>query len=72
MAQKLEETFEYSAAKEVANEIFRYTGIDIPYSEVFYITRCLLTGKKLLDIGSTVNDAHVKELVERVLIAVDE
>lgn len=72
MAQKLEETFEYSAAKEVANEIFRYTGMDIPYSEVFYITQCLLTGKKLLDIGSTVNDAHVKELVEKVLIAVDE
>ncbi len=72
MAQKLEETFEYSAAKEVANEIFRYTGLDIPYSEVFYITQCLLTGKKLLDIGSTVNDAHVKELVEKVLIAVDE
>ena len=72
MAQKLEETFEYSAAKEVANEIFRYTGMDIPYSEVFYITQCLLTGKKLLDIGSTVNDAHVKELVEKVLVAVDK
>lgn len=72
MAQKLEETFEYSAAKEVANEIFRYTGMDIPYSEVFYITQCLLTGKKLLDIGSTVNDAHVKDLVEKVLVAVDE
>ena len=72
MAQKLEETFEYSAAKEVANEIFRYTGLDIPYSEVFYITQCLLTGKKLLDIGSTVNDAHVKDLVEKVLVAVDE
>lgn len=28
MAQKLEETFEYGAAKEIANEIFRYTGID--------------------------------------------
>lgn len=72
MAQKLEETFEYSAAKEVANEIFRYTGMDIPYSEVFYITQCLLTGKKLLDIGSTVNDAHVRELVEKVLVAVDK
>ncbi|WP_295165033.1 BglG family transcription antiterminator [Selenomonas sp. F0473] len=70
-AQKLEETFEYGAAKEVANEIFRYTGIDVPYSEVFYITQCLLTGKKLMDIGSTVNDAHVKELVEKVLDAVD-
>ena len=71
MAQKLEETFEYGAAKEIANEIFRYTGIDIPYSEVFYITQCLLAGKKLMDIGSTVNDTHIKELVEKVLDAVD-
>lgn len=72
MAQKLEDTFEYSAAKEILNKILNSIGVDIPYSEVFYLTQCLLTGKKLLDAGSGVNDERVKELVEKVLVDVDK
>ncbi|MDD6381925.1 BglG family transcription antiterminator [Mitsuokella sp.] len=72
LAQKLENTFEYVCAKDVANELFRYIGVDLSYSEVFYLTRCLLTSKKLLDIGDSINDEHMKQLVEKVLTAVDD
>ena len=71
MAQKLEETFEYGAAKEIANELFRYAGLDLPYSEVFYLTQCLLTGKKLMNLSGMVNDVHIADLVGKVLAEVD-
>lgn len=72
LAQKLENTFEYVCAKDIANELFRYIGVDLSYSEVFYLTRCLLTSKKLLDIGDSINDEHMKQMVEKVLAAVDD
>lgn len=71
MAQKLEDTFEYGAAKEIANELFRYAGIDLPYGEVFYLTQCLLTGKKLMNLNGMVNDVHIADLVTKVLAEVD-
>lgn len=72
VAQKLEAAFEYNAAKEISNKILDSIDVDIPYSEVFYLTQCLLTGKKLLNVGTVVNDEHIKDLVEKILVDVDE
>ena len=48
MAGKMTDSFEFSIAKELANKIFSSMGIDVAYSEVFYITQCLMTSKKLV------------------------
>ncbi|MBR3050594.1 MAG: transcription antiterminator [Selenomonadaceae bacterium] len=47
VAQELEKSFEYRIAKEMVNTLYKATGKDIPYNEVFYLSKCLLTGKKL-------------------------
>lgn len=47
MAQEIENSFEYRIAKEIVNLLLESTGNDIPYNEVFYIAKCLLTSKKL-------------------------
>jgi len=47
VAQELEKSFEYRIAKEMINALYKATGKDIPYNEVFYLSKCLLTGKKL-------------------------
>ena len=47
VAQELETSFEYRIAKEMVNYLLKATGKDIPYNEVFYISKCLLASKKL-------------------------
>lgn len=47
VAQELETSFEYRIAKEMVNYLLKSTGKDIPYNEIFYISKCLLAGKKL-------------------------
>ena len=47
VAQELEKSFEYRIAKEMVNALYKATGKDIPYNEVFYLSKCLLTMKML-------------------------
>ena len=60
VAQELEKSFEYRIAKEMVNALYNATGKDIPYNEVFYLSKCLLTGKKL-----SVTPESVKEKIFR-------
>lgn len=60
VAQELEKSFEYRIAKEMVNALYKATGKDIPYNEVFYISKCLLTSKKL-----SVGSASAKENIFR-------
>ncbi len=72
LAQQLEEKFEYSAAKDIVSELFRYTGVDVSYSEVYYITQCLLTSKKLVNVDESVNKEHVRALVHKILLSIKD
>lgn len=72
LAQKLEVSFEHDTAKQIANRICEKLAIDLPFSEVFYLTQCLLTGKKFHDGEKGLNDDHVRQLVETILDRVDE
>ena len=72
LAQKLEVSFEHDTAKKIANSINEKLSIDLPFSEVFYLTQCLLTGKKFHDGESGLNDDHIRQLVETILDRVDE
>ena len=72
LAQKLEVSFENDTAKKIANRIHEKLSIDLPFSEVFYLTQCLLTGKKFHDGEKGLNDDHVRQLVETILDRVDE
>ena len=56
VAQELEKSFEYRIAKEMVNALFKATGKDIPYNEVFYISKCLLTSKKLSLTPDTIKE----------------
>ena len=56
VAQELEKSFEYRIAKEMVNALYNATGKDIPYNEVFYLSKCLLTGKKLSITPETVKE----------------
>ncbi|BEU86716.1 transcriptional regulator LicR [Selenomonas sp. TAMA-11512] len=67
----LEESFEYSAAKDFAAALLHEGGLDIPHSEIYYLTQCLMTGKKLLRMAGEVNDARVGRIVDALLVKVD-
>lgn len=60
VAQELEKSFEYRIAREMVNALYKATGKDIPYNEVFYLSKCLLTSKKL-----SVTPESVKENIFR-------
>ena len=67
VAQELELSFEHSASKDIANHLLNRAGIDLPYGEVFYLTKCLLTSKKLMDDTESIRDSHVREVTEKIL-----
>lgn len=68
LAQKLADSFEYSIARELANTILRDKGIDLAYNEVFYITQCLLTSKKLVPPQMALEgEEPLAELVDEIL-----
>lgn len=71
-ATVLEESFEFSAAKDFAASLLHEGGLDIPYSEIYYLTQCLMTGKKLLHMAGAVNDARIERIVDALLMQVDE
>ena len=56
VAQELEKSFEYRIAREMVNALYKATGNDIPYNEVFYISKCLLTSKKLSFTPETIKE----------------
>lgn len=60
VAQELEKSFEYRIAKEMVNALYKSTGKDIPYNEVFYISKCLLTSKKLSFPPETINESFFR------------
>ena len=64
MAQKMAGSFEFSIAKELANKIFTSKGIDVAYNEVFYITQCLMTSKKLVPL---MEDSQEEEPLVRLV-----
>lgn len=66
-AKNLESNFEYSIAKDMIEEIFHQTGVDVSFSEVYYIAQCLLTSKRIANEGNFVNKAHVRDLVKKIL-----
>lgn len=74
VAQKLEETFEYVVAKEIVGSIYRDMGIDLPHSEVYYITQCLRVSKKLsdADVAGSVDKELVKRLINKILAVVNK
>ena len=55
VAQELEKTFEYHIAKEMVAALYKVTGQDLPFNEVFYISKCLLTSKKLSPTPETIH-----------------
>lgn len=84
VAQELEKSFEYRIAKEMVNALYKATGKDIPYNEVFYLSKCLLTGKKLsvtpesikekafLDENADSIGDKFSELVDEILYAIEK
>ena len=56
VAQELEKSFEYRIAREMVNALYKTTGKDIPYNEVFYISKCLLTSKKISLMPETIKE----------------
>lgn len=67
VAQKMSDTFEYSIARELANAILREKGIDVAYNEVFYITQCLMTSKKLVPTEEISDEGSLTQLVDEIL-----
>lgn len=67
LANKIENTFEYTVAKEIVEQIYKQNKIDLSCAEVYYIAQCLLASKKIFDIGETKDKAHVKKLVNIIL-----
>uniref|UniRef100_UPI0022E4F8D5 BglG family transcription antiterminator n=1 Tax=Megamonas funiformis TaxID=437897 RepID=UPI0022E4F8D5 len=65
-------TFEYSVAKEIIENIYNQLNIDLSCSEVYYITQCLLASKKLIDVSESTNKKHVKNLVNIILKEIHE
>lgn len=72
LAKKLEESFEYSVAKDIVEEILKYTGLDVAYSEVYYLAQCLLTSKKLITVDESVNKEHIEKLVYKIINQIKE
>lgn len=67
LANKIENTFEYTVAKEIVEQIYHQIKVDLSCAEVYYIAQCLLASKKIFDIGETKDKAHVKKLVNIIL-----
>lgn len=67
LAKQIENTFEYSVAKEIVAKIYEQAHIDLSYGEVYYIAQCLLASKKVFDVGQSSDQAHAKELVNIIL-----
>ena len=84
VAQELEKSFEYRIAKEMVNALYKATGKDIPYNEVFYLSKCLLTGKKLSVTPESIKEKaflnenadsigdKLSELVDEILYAIEK
>ena len=77
VAQELEKSFEYRIAKEMVNALYNSTGKDIPYNEVFYLSKCLLTGKKLSVTPETVKEKIFRNenadlIADRLSALIDE
>lgn len=72
VAQKIEENFEYSVAKDIAEVIYQQIGVDVSLGDVYYIAQCLITSKKIVDTGNPVSKVHVKKLVEKILQEVQD
>lgn len=72
LTSKIENTFEYSVAKEIIENIYNQLNIDLSCSEVYYITQCLLASKKLIDVSESTNKKHVKNLVNIILKEIHE
>lgn len=84
VAQELEKSFEYRIAKEMVNALYKATGKDIPYNEVFYLSKCLLTGKKLSVTPESIKEKafmnenadsigdKLSELVDEILYSIEK
>lgn len=67
MAHRLEGTFEYSVAKEIIDKIFFRTGIDLSFSETYYLTQCLLLSTKLGTDENVIDESYENGLVDDIL-----
>ena len=77
VAQELEKSFEYRIAREMVNALYKATGKDIPYNEVFYLSKCLLTSKKLSVMPETVKEnifrnENADSLSDKLVPLIDE
>lgn len=70
LAQKLSASFEYSIARELANIILRDKGLDVAYNEVFYITQCLMTSKKLVPTENLLEEEPLARLMDEILLSI--
>lgn len=67
LIKKIEATFEYSVAKDIAERVYQVMGMEFIHGEVCYIAQCLLASKKFMDIGNSPDKDHVKDTVMMIL-----
>lgn len=72
LAKQIENTFEYSVAKEIVAQIYEQAHIDLSYGEVYYIAQCLLASKKVFDVGQSSDQSHAKDLVKAILAEIHD
>lgn len=72
LANKIEQTLEYTLAKEIVDDMYKKMNIDLACVEVYYIAQCLLASKKLVDINESTSKQHVKDLLNIILKEIKE
>lgn len=68
-ADELKESYEYEVAKEIANNIFQETNVDLSEEEIYYITQHLYT-RKIIDGDSEENGLDLKDKYISLVIAI--
>ncbi len=72
LVKKVDQTFEYNVAKDILEYMYAALGIDIAYSEIYYITQCLLTSKKFFNTATTQENLEAKKLIDEILKKIKE
>ncbi|WP_196604364.1 BglG family transcription antiterminator [Pectinatus haikarae] len=65
--KKIDQTFEYNVAKDILEYLYAVLAIDVAYSEVYYITQCLLASKKFFNTATSGENLEAKKIVYAVL-----
>ncbi|WP_196592087.1 BglG family transcription antiterminator [Pectinatus frisingensis] len=63
LVKRIDKTFEYNVAKDILEYMYAVLGIDIAYSEVYYITQCLLTSRKFFNTANSHENMEAKKIV---------